>query len=81
MVSNITDSDDIAVLIAWDSPSDPNGIIRYYHIEFVQTFNPLDDDDSRKRNTPLDDTVINVFVNITSDYSETSFNVTLSDLG
>ena len=81
MISNITDSDNIAVLISWDSPSDPNGIIRYYRIEIVQAFNPLDNNDRRKRNIPLDDTILNVFVNITSDDSETSFNLTLNDLG
>ena len=37
MVSNVTDIDDIAVYITWDPPTDPNGIIQYYHIIFQLT--------------------------------------------
>ena len=37
MISNVTDVDDIAVSITWDPPTDPNGVIRYYHIVFQQT--------------------------------------------
>ena len=81
MISNVTDVDDIAVLIAWDPPSDPNGIIHYYRIEFEQGFDPLDDDGRAKRNIPLDDTVMNVFVNITSGSSEAPTSATLSGLG
>ena len=81
MMSNITDSDDIAVLITWDPPSDPNGVIHYYRIEFEQDFDPLDNDGRAKRNIPLDDTVMNVFVNITSGSSEAPTRVTLSGLG
>ena len=81
MVSNVTDGDVIAVLITWDPPDDPNGIIRYYRIEFEQGFDPLDNDGRAKRNIPLDDTVMNVFVNITSGNSEAPTNATLSGLG
>ena len=81
MISNVTDGDDIIVLIMWDPPSDPNGIIRYYRIEFERDFDPLDKDGRGKRNIPLDDTVMSVFVNITSGNSEAPTNVTLSGLG
>ena len=81
MISNVTDGDDILVLITWDPPSDPNGIIRYYRIEFEQVFDPLDKDGRGKRNILLDDTVMSVFVNITGENSEVPTNVTLSGLG
>ena len=81
MISNITDGDVIAVFITWDPPDDPNGIIRYYRIELEQSFDPLDNNSRGKRNIPLDDTVMNVFVNITSGSSEAPTNVTLSGLG
>ena len=81
MISNVTDSDDIAVLIIWDPPRDPNGIIRYYLIEYEQIFDPLVNDDRGKRNIPLDDKVMNVFVNSTNGSSEAPTNVTLSGLG
>ena len=81
MVSNVTDGDVIAVLITWDPPSDPNGIIRYYRIVFEQSFDPFDNDGRTKRNIPLDDTAMNVFVNITSGSSEAPTNATLSGLG
>ena len=81
MISNVTDGDDIAVLIKWDPPSDPNGIIRYYRIEFEQDFDPLDNDSRAKSNISLNDTVMNVFVNSTSGSSEAPTNVTVSGLG
>ena len=81
MVSNVTDDDVIAVLIMWDPPDDPNGIIHYYRIEFEQSFDPLDNNGRGKRNISLDDTAMNVFVNITSESSEAPTNATLSRLG
>ena len=81
MISNVTDGDDIAVFITWDPPSDPNGIIYYYRIEFEQGLDPLDNDGRVKRNIPLNDTMMNVFVNITSGNSEAPTSVTLSGLG
>ena len=81
MISNVTDDDDIAVFITWDPPSDPNGIIRYYRIEFEQVLDPLDNNGRGKRNIPLDNTVMNVFANITSGSSGAPTNVTLSELG
>ena len=37
MASNDTDNDTIAVVISWDPPACPNGLIRYYRIIFQQT--------------------------------------------
>ena len=82
-ISNVTDDDDIdiAVFITWDPPTDPNGIIRYYRVEFMQVSDPLDvdgNDATRKRNIPLDVMIMNEFANIT-DGGPT--NITLSGLG
>ena len=83
MISNVTDVDDIAVSITWDPPTDPNGIIRYYCVEFMQASDPLADTSvtggRRKRNIPLDTTVMNEFANITGAGPPTS--VTLQGLG
>ena len=76
MISNVIDGDGIAVLITWDPPSVPNGIIRYYRVEFEQVFDPLDHDGSG-----MDDAVMNVSVVITSGSGDAPTNVTLSDLG
>ena len=83
MISNVTDVDDIAVSITWDPPTDPNGIIRYYRVEFMQASDPLDEDgnDRRKRNIPLDVTIMNEFVNITDGSAGPLTNITLSGLG
>ena len=81
MISNVTDGDDIAVLITWDPPSDPNGIIQYYRVAFQQVSDPLDNDGRGKRNIFLDDTLKNVFANITSGSSGAPTTVTLSGLG
>ena len=81
MISNVIDGDGIAVLMTWDPPNVPNGIIRYYRVEFEQVFDPLDNDGSGMRNIPLDDAVMNVSVVITSGSSDAPTNVTLSDLG
>ena len=86
MVSNVTDFDDIAVSITWDPPTDPNGMIRYYRVQYVQASDPLADtggtDDRRKRNIPLDTiTVLNVFANITDGDAGPLTNITLSGLG
>ena len=82
VISNVTDGDNIAVNITWDPPNDPNGIIRYYRVEFVEASDPLNDDDGLgKRDLPLDNMVMNVFVNITSGSSGAPTSVTLSELG
>ena len=80
VISNVTDGDDIAVFITWDPPSDPNGIIRYYRVEFQQISDPLDNDSRRKRNAALNDTVMNSFTNTTSGSSGAPTNITLSGL-
>ena len=90
-ISNATNDDSIAVFIEWYPPADPIGAIPYYHIRFMQVADPLDDGnvdsgdsgdngDRRKRNIPLNDTVMNSFVNITES-SGVSINITLSGLG
>ena len=80
-IFNVTDDDGITVSITWDPPTDPNGIIRYYRVEFMQVSDPLDvdgDDPRRKRNIPLDVIIMNEFVNITDGRPT---NITLSGLG
>ena len=84
MISNVTDVDDIAVSITWDPPTDPNGILRYYRVEFMQASDPLDvdgNDDRTKRNIPLDDTIMNEFANITDGSAGAPTNIALSGLG
>ena len=72
MISNVTDVDDIAVSITWDPPTDPNGILRYYRVEFMQASDPLADTSGplnggrRTRSIPLGTTVVNEFANITN---------------
>jgi len=84
MISNVTADvgDDIAIIVTWDPPSDPNGFIRYYRLEFEQTSDPLSDgsDDRAKRNIDLDDDVMEIFANFTDD-TEAPTNITLSGLG
>ena len=86
MISNITDGgtgSDIAIVIEWNPPAYPNGIIHYYRIEFGQISDPLDvgNDGTRKRNILLDETVMNVFANITEDSDGAPTNVTIGGLG
>ena len=86
VVSNVNDSDDITVFIEWNPPTDPNGIIRYYRVQFEQVSDPLDDSSSpnevrMKRNIPLDVTVMNVFGNITDGSDGAPTSITLSGLG
>ena len=87
MVSNVTDIDDIAVSIIWDPPTDPNGIIQYYRIQYVQASDPLADtggtDGRRKRNIPLDTTTVlnELAANITDEGVGPLTSITLSGLG
>ena len=83
MISNVTDDDDtIAVIISWDPPTDPNGVIQYYRIEYMQSSDPLSNNNGRKkRSVPLNNTVINLFTNITNGSSGAPTNITLSGLG
>ena len=82
MISNVTDDDTISVIMSWNPPTDPNGIIHYYRVEFMESSDPLSNNNSRKRrNIPLNNTVINEFVNITNGSSGPPTNITLSGLG
>ena len=84
MIFNITDGgSDIAIVIEWNPPAYPNGIIRYYRVEFRQILDPLDvgSDSTRKRNVLLDETVMNVFANITEQNDGAPTNITISGLG
>ena len=84
MISNITDSGrDIAIVIEWDPPAYPNGIIRYYRVEFGQILDSLDvgNDNIRKRYILLDETVMDAFANITEDSDGAPTNVTIGGLG
>ena len=80
MVSNVSAdlSDNIAVIVTWDPPSDPNGFIRYYRLEYQQSSDPLSDDRT-KRNIDLDDIVTTVFVNFTG-VTEAPTDITLRGL-
>ena len=83
MVSNVTDIDDIAVLIEWQPPTDPNGSIVYYHVQYMQESDPLNGGNSgrRKRNIPLNTTVVTAFTNITEGSDGAPTNITLRGLG
>ena len=86
MISNVTDVDDIIVSITWDPPTDPNGVIHYYRVEFMQVLDPLDVDGEdngarRKRNIPMNVTIMVEFANITDGSTEPPTNITLSGLG
>ena len=79
-ISNVTDVDDIAVSVTWDPPTDPNGIIGYYRVEFMQVSDPLNVDGRRKRNIAMDIKILNEFVNITDGSIGAPTNITLSGL-
>ena len=83
---NVSNVSDIAISITWEPPAYPNGIIRYYRVEYVQASDPLADTGNtagrRKRNIPLDTiTIMNEFANITDEGVGPRTNVTLSGLG
>ena len=81
MISNVTEGDNIAILVTWDPPGDPNGIIHYYRIEFEQILDSLDNDCRGKRNYSLDNSVMRIVINVTSGNSKAPVNITLSGLG
>ena len=72
-VTNVTDNT-IAVMISWDPPSDPNGFIRYYRVEFQLILDGGCGDD------PSDSEVMNSFANY-SGTSEAPTMITLTGLG
>jgi len=84
MISNVSADvgDDIAIVVTWDPPSDPNGFIRYYRLEVEEISDPLSggSDDRVKRNIDLDNDVMEIFVNFTGD-TEAPTNITLSGFG
>ena len=85
MISNVTDKN-ISVSITWEPPAYPNGIIRYYRVQYVEASDPLADTGDTggrtKRNIPLDTiTVLNTFANITDGGTGPRTSVTSSGLG
>ena len=82
-ISNVTDGEEITISIEWDPPTDPNGVIRYYRVQYVQALDPLDMGHSavKRRNILFNATVINEFVNITNGSAGAPTNTTLSGLG
>ena len=86
MIVNLTDPV-ISVVFTWDPPSDPNGFIRYYRVEFQEISDGSgagDIDGSgggrRKRVTPVNTEVMNEFSNFTGP-GEAPTNITLDNLG
>ena len=88
MVSNITSTEvnNISVFITWDPPTDPNGIIRYYRVQYIQASDPLANTGftggRKKRNIALDTTtILNEIVNITDGGVGPRTSITLRELG
>ena len=82
VIFNVTDGDNIAVDITWGPPNDPNGIIRYYRVEFVEASDPLDNGGPGNTYCPLlGNTVMNMFVNNTPTGIGAATNARLSGLG
>ena len=73
VVTNVTD-DTVAVMISWDPPSDPNGLISYYRLEFQLILDGGCGDD------PSDSEVMNNFANC-SGTSEPPTMIILDELG
>ena len=64
-IVNDTDDPVISVVFTWDLPSDPNGIIRYYRVEFQQIADGSGGQGRRKRVAALDTQPIDAFANFT----------------
>ena len=79
MIVNDTDDPVISVVFTWDPPSDPNGFIRYYRVEF-QEISDGSGGGRRKRVTPLGTEPMNEFANFTGP-GEAPTNITLDNLG
>ena len=73
VVTNTTGST-VAVMISWDPPSDPNGFIRYYRVEFQLILDGGCGDDAS------DSEVMNNFANF-SGPSEAPTMIMLDELG
>ena len=78
-IVNDTNDTVINVVFTWDPPSDPNGFIRYYRVEF-QEISDGSGGGRRKRVTPLGTEPMNAFANFTGP-GEAPTNITLDDLG
>ncbi|XP_065904641.1 uncharacterized protein [Dysidea avara] len=76
-IVNLTDPG-ISVVFTWDPPSDPNGFIRYYRVEF-QEISDGSSGGRRKRITPINTEVMNAFANFTGP-GEALTNITLDNL-
>ena len=78
MIQNLTDAV-ISVVFTWDPPSDPNGFIRYYRVEY-QEISDGSGGGRRKRVMPLSTEPMNEFANFTGP-GEAPTNITLDMLG
>ena len=78
----VIDNDNIAVFILWKPPTDPNGVITFYRVQFEEISDPLNNGNNvrRKRNNPLHRNVMNIYSNITGGNFGAPTNVTLSGL-
>ena len=79
-IVNDTNDPVISVVFTWDPPSDPNGIIRYYRVEFQQVADGSGGIGRRKRVAALDNEIMNEFANFTGS-GEARTNITLTNLG
>jgi len=75
MVTNVTD-DIIAVMLSWDPPSNPNGFIQYYRVEYQLIL----DNSSGCEVTSLASEVMNKFSNF-SGTTEAPTSLILDELG
>ena len=75
IVTNVTD-DIIAVMLSWDSPSNPNGFIQYYRVEYQL----IPDNSSGCEVTPLASEVMDKFSNF-SGTTEAPTSLILDELG
>ena len=73
-VTNVTD-DTIAVMISWDPPSDPNGFILYYRVEFQLIL------DGGCGDVPSDSKLMNNFANFSEASEATPTVIILDGLG
>ena len=82
VISNVIDDVEIAVSITWNPPTDPNGVLTSYRVQYLQISDPLDSPPPVfKRNIPLDTTVMNEIVNLNDESAGAPINITLSGLG
>lgn len=80
MASNDTDNTTIAVVISWDPPACPNGIIRYYRLIFQQTAENISGSSNNNIGCPPINTTIVEQIILYNATTESS-SITLYDLG